>query len=45
MLLEKRNNNMYGIWVGISTGFEIFNNFPFLGSRVETNPPGAIYTK
>jgi hypothetical protein len=31
MLLEKRNKNIYGLREGISTVFEIFSNFPFLG--------------
>jgi hypothetical protein len=38
MLLEKRNN-MYGLWLGISTVFKIFSNFPFLGVGLTT---GAI---
>jgi hypothetical protein len=31
MLLDTRNNNIYGLGVGISMVFEIFGNFLFKG--------------
>jgi hypothetical protein len=39
--LNTRNKNIYGLGVGISTVFEIFSNFPFLGGGVD--PRGHIY--
>jgi hypothetical protein len=35
MPLNTRNKNIYGLGVGISTVFEIFSNFPFLGGGVD----------
>jgi hypothetical protein len=35
MLLDIRNKCIYGLGEGISIGFEIFSNFPFLGGRVD----------
>jgi hypothetical protein len=41
MPLDTKKKYIYGIGVGISIAFEIFNNFPFLeGEGVD--PPGAI---
>jgi hypothetical protein len=36
MPLETTNKNIYGLGVGISTVFEIFSNFPFLGGGVNS---------
>jgi hypothetical protein len=35
MPLKTRNKNIYGLGVEISTVFEIFSNFPLLGSGVD----------
>jgi hypothetical protein len=40
MPLKTRNKNIYGLGVGISTVFEIFSNFPFLGGGAD--PRGHI---
>jgi hypothetical protein len=41
MLLDTRNMNIYGLWVGISTVFEIFGHFLFKGW---TGPPRMVMT-
>jgi hypothetical protein len=40
MPLNTRNKNIYDLGIGISTVFEIFSNFPFLGGGVD--PRGHI---
>jgi hypothetical protein len=35
MLLDTRNYGVFGLGMGISIVFEIFNNFPFLGGGVD----------
>jgi hypothetical protein len=42
MFLDTKNKNMYGLWVGISTVYEIFEHFLLKegGGRVE--PPHMV---